>query len=396
MNISRYRTETPGILHVTHFNNAGSSLMATPVIAAMKEYIDEETMFGGYETAEKYEKGLSAFYDSAAKMLNAKPEEIAFVESATVAWTRVFYAIDFQPGDIVLTCETEYASNYIALLQMKKQKGIKIKVIPNNKKGELDVKALEKMMSPKVKLLSITHMPTSSGIVNPVVEVGKIAKQYDAVYLLDACQSVGQYPIDVKKIKCDFLSATGRKFLRGPRGTGFLYAKKKTMKKIEPYVLDLRSAEWVSRDKYTLRPDAKRFETWEVNLAGKFGLKSAIDYYVEIGPDMVWERVKALAASLRKSLSTINHIKLAEPKGAKSGIVTFVVEGVEQEQFKLLLRAKHINVSVVYDSSALIDMEARGHKQLIRASVHYYNTEEEIQTFCRAVSIMAKGIAQWL
>ncbi len=287
MDIDKLRGETRGTEHVIHLNNAGASLVAIPVRQAVREYQDYEELHGGYEAARHFRKELRATYTSTANFINANPEEIALMESATTAWGAVFYSLPFSRGDIILTSSVEYASNYIPYLQAQKRYGVEILVVPNDKHGQVDVAALEALINLRVKLISITHIPTNSGLVNPIEEIGSVAEKHNILYLVDACQSLGQYPLDVEKIRCDFLSATGRKFLRGPRGSGFLFIKDKRISQIEPWLLDLHGATWTGPQQYQMQPDATRFETWESNPANQLGFKAAIEYANNLGVENI-------------------------------------------------------------------------------------------------------------
>jgi cysteine desulfurase / selenocysteine lyase len=383
--IERARRETPGCADIMHFNNAGSSLMPQPVLDATIEYLQLEAQIGGYETAEHEQARLEHAYDAAATLLNCTPEEIAFIENATRAWDMAFYSIPFKPGDRILTAMSEYASNYIAYLQIAKRTGVVVEAIPDDEHGQVSVSALRDRIDEHVKLISITHVPTSGGLVNPITEIGKVAREAGILYLVDACQSVGQMPIDVQKIGCDMLSTTGRKYLRGPRGTGFLYVRQSVLEQLEPPFLDLHAAEWTARDQYTIRTDARRFETWETNYAGKIGLAVAMDYALDWGLDTIWRRVKTLAYQLRTQLAILPGVIVQDQGITQCGIVTFTVDGVEPETIKKHLTSQHINTSVAVRSSTLIDLEARGIETMVRASVHYYNTEDEIDRLCSCV-----------
>lgn len=224
--IQKLRQDTPGCRHVVHFNNAGAALMPLPVVDAIKQHLDLETMHGGYEAASAAEQKIQKIYDNAARLINCHPDEIAFVDNATHAWDMAFYSFKFSKGNRILTGVCEYASNYLAFLHMAKHTGVAIEVIPNDKYGQVDVDVLKNRIDDNVKLIAIAHVPTQGGLINPAVEIGKFANQMQIPYLLDATQSIGQMPVDVNTIGCDFLCATGRKYLCGPRGTGFLYAKK--------------------------------------------------------------------------------------------------------------------------------------------------------------------------
>ena len=386
--LQRARQDTPGCKHVLHFNNAGSSLMPQRVLDATIGHLQLEAQMGGYEAAEQADAAIEHVYDAAARLINCSREEIAVIENATRAWDMAFYALPFRPGERILTAMAEYASNYIAFLQVTQKTGAVVEVIPNDSHGQISLEALREVIDERVKLIAITHVPTNGGLVNPAVEVGKIAREHGILYLLDACQSVGQMPIDVEQIGCDLLSATGRKYLRGPRGTGFLYVRNSVLERLEPPFLDLHAAEWVSKDTYVMSPDARRFETWESNFAGKIGLGVAIDYALEWGMDTVWRRIKSLAYMLRTQLSPLPGIIVRDRGVTQCGIVTFSVEDKSPDEIKLALGKQHINASVTRRGSTLLDMDARELESMVRASVHYYNSEEEVKRFCRAVEAL--------
>jgi cysteine desulfurase / selenocysteine lyase len=243
IDLSRARRETPGCQHVTHFNNAGAALMPEPVLATMLDYLQLEAQIGGYEAADQMAAELNGFHDVTASLLNCRPDEIAFAENATRAWDMAFYAIPLAAGDRILTSSASYGSNYLALLQRARQVGAHIEVIPNDESGQLSLPALRDMLDERVKLIELTHMPTNGGLVNPAAAVGQLAREAGVFYRLDACQSVGQMTLDVSAIGCDFLSATGRKYLRGPRGTGFLYVHRERLAELEPPFIDIRAAD---------------------------------------------------------------------------------------------------------------------------------------------------------
>lgn len=378
LDLDRIRRDTPGTQHVHHFNNAGSSLPPQPVLDAQFEYMKLESEIGGYEAAAARSDATAAVYGSIAQLVGAERDEIALVENATVAWDMAFYALPFGPGDRILTAQAEYAANFVAYLQVAKRTGAVIDVIPSTDEGEICLSSLEAMIDPRVKLISITHVPTNGGLVNPAAEVGRIARANGITYLLDACQSVGQMPIDVKEIGCDILSATGRKYLRGPRGTGFLYVRRDLAQTLEPPIIDHFSAEWEEPGKYVLRPDARRFENWENNYALRLGLGAAAEYAIATGPEETWARIISLAGRLREGLGAIGGVELRDIGTRKCGIVSFTVKDRPARDIKSLLAERRINVSVSDPSSTLIDSMARDLPDIVRASVHYYNTEEEV------------------
>ncbi len=391
LDIAKIRADTPGVEKVAHFNNAGASLMPTPVLDVQIEHLKLEASIGGYEAAAAAAVRCEAVYASVSKLIHADVDEVALVENATVAWDMAFYSLPFDKGDRILTSEAEYAANYIAYLHVAKRTGVVVESIPCANSGEVDTKALEDMIDDRVKLISITHIPTNGGLVNPASEIGRIAKTNNITYLLDACQSVGQLPIDVDELGCDILSATGRKYLRGPRGTGFLYVRKDLLATLEPPMIDLFAAKWVAPDQYELRPDARRFENWENNYTARLGLGAAIDYALNLGIDLTWQRILELSSSLRQKLSVIDGIKLRDIGSLQGGIVTFTLEGIDATAIKESVGSQAINVSVSNPSSTLLDATRRNLPPVVRASVHYYNDEVEVVRLVDAVrAISAK------
>jgi cysteine desulfurase / selenocysteine lyase len=385
--IQQIRTETDATKHLIHFNNAGAALMPNAIRDAMIGYIQYETMHGSYETAAKFQVQLEHTYDAIAELIHADKEEIAILENSTAAWHMAFHSLNFRKGDVILTCEAEYASNYISFLQAKKRRGIEIRIVPNDEYGQIDVEALATMITSEVKLIAITYIPTNGGLINPAVEIGKVARKNKIPYLLDACQAVGQIPVNVREIGCDFLSATGRKYLRGPRGIGFLYIRKAWLDAgIEPIFLDLHAAEWISEDKYKMRPDARRFENWENNLAAKYAFGLAIDYALSIGIERLSDRLCALAAQLREKLSAMEGVTVHDIGEKKGGIVSFSIAGKERDAIIQHLAEHQINVSPISKNGTFIEMSHRNlGDDLVRASVHYYNTEKEIERFCEVI-----------
>ncbi len=386
LDLDKLRAETPGVQDVVHFNNAGAALMPEPVLTAQIEHLKLEARIGGYEAAAQEAERCSGVYESVARLIGASVPEIALVENATVAWDMAFYALPFANGDRILTAEAEYAANYIAYLQVAKRAGAVVETVPSRASGELDTAALEEMIDERVKLISITHVPTNGGLVNPAAEVGRIARKNGITYLLDACQTIGHMPVDVEEVGCDILSATGRKYLRGPRGTGFLYVRQGLLETLEPPMIDLFAATWTGPDTYELRPDAKRFENWENNYAARLGLGVAADYALQLGLTAIWERIHVLAARIRKGLGAVDGVVLRDIGATQCGIVTFSVEDIPASEIKESLATHDINVSVSGPSSTLLDAMRRDLPEIVRASVHYYNSEAEVDALIDAVT----------
>jgi cysteine desulfurase/selenocysteine lyase len=386
IDVERARADTPGCAHVAHLNNAGSALPPAIVVDAVVRHLRREAEIGGYEAAAESRDAWEHTYDALASLVGGARDEIAVVENATRAWDMAFYAFHFSRGDRILTGRAEYASNWIALQQVAARTGAVVEVVPDDEHGQFDVAFLAARLDDDVKLVSLVHAPAHSGLVNPVAEVGRLTRAAGVPLLLDACQSVGQLPIDVDALGCDVLSATGRKFLRAPRGTGFLWVRRALIEGLEPPLLDLHAAEWLPGGGYRIRDDARRFENWEAYYAGKIGLGVAADYALALGLEAIAERVQALAAALRSALAELARVEVQDRGIVLGGTVTFTVEGRTADEVKAALAVERVNVSVSPASYARLQLEDGGVPQLVRASAHYYNTEEELERLLRVIA----------
>ena len=385
--IQTFRQETPGTAHYIHLNNAGAAFMPQPVIEAVQNYIQLEAIRGGYESMAQEATAIEGFYVSTAKLLNTKPQNIAFTASATDSYNKAISAIPFKEGATILTTRQDYASNQIAFLQLQKSHGIKVVHAHNHTDGTVNLNSFEELMKKhQPQLVAVTHVPTNSGLVQPVIEIGALCKKQDTLYIVDACQSVGQMQVDLEELHCDFLSVTMRKFLRGPRGAGFLYASDRILDtNMEAKFMDLKACSWTAPDQYQLASTAQRFELWERSYALMLGSKAAIDYALNIGMSQIEARIKHLASLIRARLEAIPQLKVLDQGKELCGIVTFTSDTIPQEKICSAIEAAKINFSTVPYESALIDFIDKQVKGAIRISPHYYNTETEIDTLMEAI-----------
>ncbi|MDP3517795.1 MAG: aminotransferase class V-fold PLP-dependent enzyme [Pseudohongiella sp.] len=386
INLGQVRSDTPACKDLIHFNNAGAALQPRDVTDAVLHHLLLEQRIGGYEAAEHNAKLSEDFYHCFGRLLNCAPREVAFAENCTRAWTQLLLSVPFEAGDRIITGQSEYASNYLSLLHLAKHKGVKIEVIPNNDAGVIRLETLESKLDNNVRLIALTHVASQSGVIQPAAELGKLARKHHILYLLDACQSAGQMHLDVNELGCDMLTGTGRKYLRGPRGTGFMYVRHSILNYLQPQSIDLQSASWLSRDHYLLRDDARRFEVWEHYVAGKIGLAVAADYALRIGLAEIESTVQTLAATLRDAISQLPGLTVHEHGDKLSGIVTFSSERHSASDVQTQLRKHRINTSVIRCQNTQLDFPDRQLGDVNRASVHYYNTEAEIVAFCAALS----------
>lgn len=391
--IARFREETAGCKHVIHLNNAGAGLMPDTVVRAQLEHLQLEASIGGYEAAALMAASIKEFYHQAARLFNCRAENIAFTASATDSYTRALSAIPFKQGDSILTDKDGFVSNQIQFLSLQKRTGVKIVHINNAPTGGVDLNDLQhQLQTLQPKLLAITHVPTNSGLMQPVSEIAEIYAAYvqsypgKTWYILDACQSAGQVKLDVQQLKCDFLSVTGRKFLRGPRGTGILFIADNVLAEgLEPMFIDMRGAEWTTPDTYRQQPDAKRFEDWEFAYATVLGTAKAIDYCLHIGEDRIGEQVGFLSGVMRRQLAAIDKVSVLDKGPQLAGLVTFHVKDGDPVWIVQELLKRKINVVPSYRAFGLLDFDEKQVKWAIRASPHYYNTLAEMDIFTEAV-----------
>jgi selenocysteine lyase/cysteine desulfurase len=379
--VKHWREDTPGCANQIHFNNAGSGLMPRVVLEAMTAHLNREANLGGYESADDAEAAVADAYAAVAKVVGAQPRNIALVENSTVAFFQALSAFDFKASDVIVTTRNDYISNQLAYLSLARRHGVEVRRAADLVSGGADPQSVKELLrDPRVRLLAVTWVPTNSGLMQPVETLGEVAEATGVPYLVDGCQAVGQIPVDVAKLRCDFFSGTARKFLRGPRGIGFLYVSDRALQRGDfPLYIDMRGADWVSANSFAPAPDARRFENWEFAYSLVLGLGEAARYALEVGVDRGGRRARELAATLRSRLSGLGGIRVLDRGKELAAIVTIDVAGWDAGELAKVLRARGINTSASLRAYAVIDMDEKRAATALRLSPHYYNTEEEIE-----------------
>ncbi|MGW5922603.1 aminotransferase class V-fold PLP-dependent enzyme [Nocardia fluminea] len=391
LDLAAIRADTAGLANGQVFlDSAGSSLPPKIVLDTMIAHLHRESEIGGYRAANECLDDLAAVKTSIATLIGATPDTIALSDSASRSWADFAYSVPLRPGDRILISGADYASNAIAALQRAKHTGAVVERIPSDETGRLDTDALAGMLDDRVRLVSLQHAPTNGGLVNPVAEVTRIAHDAGALVLLDACQSTGQLPIDVVEFGVDAMSATGRKWLRGPRGTGFLYVRSELAQTMEPARLDLHSAAWVSPTEYRIAADASRFEFWECGVAARLGLGAAVDYLLAQGPGEVYAAVADRAEYLRKTLPELPGVTVRDLGTEHSGIVSFTAEGHDLEQLRDRLAEHAITVTVSHAGSTLLDMSERTLPAVLRASPHCFVSPADLDRFVATLAELTR------
>src|SRR5438270_7446235 len=355
--LDRWRRDTPGCRDRIHLNNAGAGLMPRPVLEALTEHLAREAAIGGYEAADEAEPRVRETYALVAQLVGAAPRNIALVENATVAFSQALSAFDFRPGDRIVTTRADYPSNQLTYLSLARRAGVQTVRADDLPQGGVDPESVRRLArDPRTRLVALSWVPTNSGLVQDAAAVGAVCAELGVPYVVDACQAVGQMAVDVNALRCDFLAATGRKFLRGPRGIGFLYVSDRMLERgAFPLLLDMRGADWTDPDAFRLADGARRFENWEFAYALIVGLGAAARYALAVGA-AGRERACRLAALLRPQLADLAGVRVLDRGRAQCAIVTVEVAGRGSARLKGPLRPPGSNTSPADRQSGVLDL----------------------------------------
>ncbi|HEV2751324.1 MAG TPA: aminotransferase class V-fold PLP-dependent enzyme [Gemmatimonadales bacterium] len=388
--LDRWRRDTPGCRERIHLNNAGAALMPQPVLDALTRHLEREAAIGGYEAADEAEARLDETYELLGRIVGTDAKNIAIVENATVAFNQAVSAFDFRPGDRIVTTRNDYPSNQLVYLSLARRAGVETVRADDLPDGGVDPESVRRLAShPRTRLVALSWVPTNSGLVQDARAVGEVCHDLGVPYLIDACQAVGQLTVEVNELKCDFLGGTARKFLRGPRGIGFLYVSNRMLERgAFPLFLDMRGADWTDPDAYRLADGARRFENWEFAYALVAGLCEATRYTLDVGAEGQ-ERARGLAALLRERLAKVRGVRVLDRGRERCAIVTVDVGGRDAVGLKLALRSRGINTSSTDRKSGVLDMDEKRTATALRLSPHYYNTEDELEAAVGAVAELA-------
>lgn len=389
------RSRTTGAGQSRHLNSAGSALPSLRVVETVVEHLRREESMGGYEAAAHARPRIEAVYDSAAELIGARRDEIALFDSASSGLRVVLDALRLRSGARIIATRATYVSHALQLMTLAREEDVELEIVPTGYDQRTDLGALERMLANgPASVVTVAHVPTSSGIVEPVAEIGALVRRYGGFYILDATQSVGHLDVDVDTVGCDVLVTTGRKFLRAPRGTGFAYVRSSAIARLLPTAPDVRAAHWTQASDWEVDATARRFETWEASIAGRLGLGAAIEEVLERGvaPTEAW--LTAAGRRLRASLSAIAGVRVAEPIQTPSAIVTFLIDGVESADVVARLARQNIRVVSVPATHGQWDLGERGIRAVVRASIHVYNNENDMAALIEHVADIASWAAE--
>src|SRR5688572_5158833 len=378
--VAAWRADTPGCAHRNHLNNAGAALMPRPVIDAITEHVRLEGEIGGYEAANARADAIAAGYDALAEIVGARPENIAVVANATAGFIQALSSFDFAPGDVIITTRCDYTSNQIQYLALAKRLGVEIAHADDLPEGGVDPQSVRELIARRSpRLVAVSWIPTNSGLVQDVEAVGAVCEEAGVPYVVDACQAVGQIPIDVARLRCDYLSATARKFMRGPRGIGFMYASDRALGRGDhPLFVDMRGARWVAPEAYQVDATARRYEDWEFPYALVLGQAAAARYSLAVGIEVARARAWALASRLREALGAIRGVRVLDRGATRCAIVTMAANGRHADTIVAALEKRGINTVSSLREFGIYDFEEKGIETAVRLSPHYYSTEAEV------------------
>ncbi len=393
--VNEVRSDIPFLkTGIIYLDNAATTPTPKPVLDAMLEYFNEYSGNVGrglHKAARKATEAFEGTREKIARVINAKPEEIAYTKNTTEAINIVAQGLDLKRGDKVITTVFEHHSNLLPWQRLERERGVVVEVIGTSKECLLEASEFEAAIDKKTRLIATHHVSNSVGSIQPVEQIGKIAKKHGALYMVDAAQSVGHMPVDVRKIGCDFLAAPGHKGLLGPQGTGFLYARKFTG--LEPLLLGGGIVEEVGPRSSKLVEPPQVFDAGTPNIPGIIGLGRACEYVMDIGIERIAEREKKLTKQMIK-IADIERVEVYGPHdlARRGGVVSFNVKGLG-----------HHDVASMLDEVANIAVRSGHHcaqptmrhlkvEGTVRASVHYYNLEEEIEKFVTTVEQVAREL----
>jgi selenocysteine lyase/cysteine desulfurase len=385
--IATWRDDTPGCAHRNHLNNAGAALMPRPVIDAITDHVRLESEIGGYEATDARADAVAAGYDALAAIVGARRENMAVVGSATAGFVQALSSFDFAPGDTIVTTHCDYTSNQIQYLALSRRLGVEIVHADDLPEGGVDPQSVREIIARRrPRLVAVSWIPTNSGLVQDAEGVGVVCEEAGVPYIVDACQAVGQIPIDVARLRCDYLSATARKFMRGPRGIGFMFASDRALARGDhPLFVDMRGARWLSTTSYEVNATARRYEDWEFPYAIVLGQSAAARYALDVGIHTAQSRAWTLAARLRSALGAIPRVRTLDRGTNPCAIVTMTVEGMHAEPIVRTLKARGINTVLSLREFGIFDFEQKRVESAVRLSPHYYNTEAEVDAAVEAI-----------
>jgi len=391
INVSKARDDTPtfanGIIYLDH---AAGSVPPVQVLDATRHYLDELGKLGPVNPA-FYDKASETTQETKKKLarfINADHmDEIGLTKSGSEAIGQVISGLKWKKSDEVVTSVLEIHAGYLPLVRLERQYGVKLRVIGISGRGLLKLEALRRAINKRTRLVILMHISNSLGTLQPLEEAKKLIKESNALYLVNASQSIGQMRVDVKELDCDFLVAPCRKWLRGPQGMGFLYCRKELIDDMEPSHISWTTTKWISAGRYQHVGTAERFEAGELNFGAVRALNRAIDYVDEIGGidsirNRIWELTSYLLNKLRKSKDL--EVYGEAEAGIRGGIVAFNKSNISPDNVSKEMARQRLIIEAGTFATPLV-LKTFHKDKWARVCVHYFNNTEDIDRFIAAL-----------
>ncbi|KXB00446.1 cysteine desulfurase [candidate division MSBL1 archaeon SCGC-AAA261C02] len=388
--VEEVRSEIPFLkTGIIYLDNAATTPTPRPVIDAMLEYFQEYNANIGrglHRSAKRATEEFEAARGKIAETIGAKPGEIAYTKNATEALNMVANGLNLKKGDKVIATILEHHSNLVPWQRLERTRGIELEVVREAPDCVIDPAAIEDAVDDRTRLITMPHVSNALGTIQPVREVGEIAEEHDVLFSIDAAQAVGHMPIDVSEINCDFLAAPGHKGLMGPQGTGFLYVREDRQEELEPLLLGGGIVQTVTEHKCGLVEPPQVFDAGTPNIPGIIGLGKAAEYVLEIGLEEIEKREQKLTQEMLK-ISEIDSIEVYGPKNPedRGGVVSFNLSGMDPHEASSILDEVANIATRSGHHCAMPVMSHLGIDGTVRASIHYYNTEDEVEKFVKTI-----------
>lgn len=395
MKTADVRRDIPLLEEVIYLDAASTTPTPRPVVEAMNDYFynyNANTGRGAYGIANKATQKMEEARTKMARFVNSEPDEIILTKNTTEAINLVAHSLKVGKGDNIVVPNIEHHSNLIPWINLKRQ-GVELRMVNADEHGIVHPDAVDKVVDENTRLVTITHISNAIGSVQPVEEIAEITEDRGSLYLIDAAQSVGHFKVDVKKLKADFVAFPGHKALLGPVGTGFLYCGKDSQDELEPLLLGGGTVENVTLDNFNLAEAPACFEGGTQNIAGLIGLGAAIDYLGRIGLSKLEKHGKKLTEALYQGIQDVENVTLYGSPENIYGIVSFNIDNINPHDVaKILDETRSICVRSGFHC-AIPSIKHIGAYDLdgtVRASMHYYNTLEEIDALVDTIKKVSK------
>jgi cysteine desulfurase/selenocysteine lyase len=380
------RSDIPIIEKVIYMDCAATSPIPRPVLEAMQRYWEECPFNYGrslavFKLSKEVNKRCSGAMEALAGLINASSQELVFTKNTTEALNIVTHGVNFVPGDEVLISNIEHQSNFIPWLYLGKNKDVKIKIVHANEDGIVTPEEVQNKVSSKTKLISLNHASNIFGSIQDVKAIGQIAHDNSARLLIDAAQTVGRLPIDVKDIDCDFLAMCGRKSLMGPQGTGALYGKREALEELTPQIIGGGAADLKGLNEFEFAELPHRFHAGIYNAMGIIGLGRSVEYVgTDIGVERIRSHVMSLYSYLRKEIDQIDSVTTYGPRDLEqqNGVLSFTLGDIDSREVSKLLDDQSNIIVAAGTHGSPTAMQQLGVDGTVRVSLQFYNTEEEV------------------